>query len=375
MLDLSAAFDTIDHGVMINRLKESFGVTGTALLWFDSFLRKRLQAVKIGPEVSEWTTLRFGVPQGSVLGPILFTLYTQPLVHIMNKHDVFFHFYADDTQIYISADIDDIGPSLIRLENCISDVREWMLENKLKINDEKTELIVFSPPCFKNSPLINNLSINVNNNTIQQCKKVKNLGVVLDSNMSMIPQIDNLCKNMYFQMKKIALIRSYLNNTVTKTLITSLVLSSLDYCNALLSGLPENRIEKLQIAQNNAARIVEKAKKRDHAKPLLKKLHWLPVKERINYKVALTCFKCINDLAPSYLQDDLTMYQPQRALRSSLDKTLLNITRKHYKTLGERAFSHYGPSVWNKLPNNIRSEKTISTFKKNLKHHIFLDTF
>ena len=302
MIDLSAAFDTIDHNVLLKRLEVSFGVTGTALLWFDSYLKSRYQAVKIGSAISDWTILKCGVPQGSVLGPMLFTLYTQPLIGILEKNNMHFHLYADDTQIYLSSDINDIPSSLQKLENCIKDVRQWMLENKLKINDEKTELIIFTPPSLKDRIPTDNMHITVNGNRIDQCDKVKNLGVVMDKHMTMLPQINALCKVMYFQIKRISFIRPYLNHHVTKTLVTSLVLSKLDYCNALLSGLSGNQMSKLQIVQNSAARLIEESKKRDHAKPLLKKLHWLPVQERVKYKVALMCFKCINNIAPIYLQ-------------------------------------------------------------------------
>ena len=198
---------------------------------------------------------------------------------------------------------------------------------------------------------------------------------MMDQTLSMIPQINNLCKSIYFQIKNIASIRDYLSKDVTKTLMTSLVLSRLDYCNSLLSGLPEKTLSKLQLAQNNAARLVERCKKRDHIRPILQKLHWLPVKERIDYKLATTCYKCVNGIGPMYLQDCTQIYRPGRSLRSSSDSKILMIPRKKYKHFGERSFSFLGPKIWNSLPQSIRHSDSLACFKQKLKHHLFVNAF
>ena len=131
---------------------------------------------------------------------------------------------------------------------------------------------------------------------------------------------------------------------VTKTLVTSLILSRLDYCNSLLFGINQEDLSKLQRIQNAAARLILKRKPFAHSLPILYELHWLPVKERIHYKIALLCFKCLNDLAPSYLSDLLEIYSPNRHLRSSYDKSILKIPQMNYKTVGERSFKFSGPT-------------------------------
>ena len=142
LLDLSGAFDTIVHLTLISRLSSWYGISGTALDWFTSYLSNRCQQVKIHDYISEAVYISFGVPQGSVLGPILFTLYTAPLSHVIAEHDVEHHIYADDTQIYISLSVSEASESLTDLKSCVTDVFTWMTNSKLKLNPSKTEFII-----------------------------------------------------------------------------------------------------------------------------------------------------------------------------------------------------------------------------------------
>ena len=183
--------------------------------------------------------------------------------------------------------------------------------------------------------------------------------------------ISSLCKSVNFQLRKIGLIRKYLTDEVAKTLITSLVLSRLDYCNSLLGGICIESLNRLQIIQNNAARLVSKTKRYDHITPVLKQLHWLPIKERIIFKHCLLCYKCLNGLAPLYLSDLIHIYHPRKSLRSSCDTTQLQVPIKKYKFYGERSFSFLGPVMWNKIPQNIREATSLYSFKRQLKAFLF----
>ena len=146
MLDLSAAFDTIDHDILLSRLCNVYGITGNALDWFRSYLTGRIQCVVIEDSVSVDQELDFGVPQGSVLGPRIYCMYTKPVSDIIQRHGLSHHSYADDTQLYMKMDHsnNDWQDGLARIELCVSEIREWMNQNMLKLNDDKTELIVFA---------------------------------------------------------------------------------------------------------------------------------------------------------------------------------------------------------------------------------------
>jgi hypothetical protein len=144
MLDLSAAFDTIDHPTLLSRLASVIGLSGKALQWFSSYLSERVQSVLIeGVESAMWKLL-FGVPQGSVLGPILFIIYTSPLGKILQKLGINYHFYADDTQLYISFDIDEVGEAVEKIEEAVAIISDWMCNNFLCLNEDKTEFLLIA---------------------------------------------------------------------------------------------------------------------------------------------------------------------------------------------------------------------------------------
>ena len=192
--------------------------------------------------------------------------------------------------------------------------------------------------------------------------------------MSINSHIDHLCKGLYFQIKKLSTVRKFLNVDVTKKLVCSYILSKLDYCNSLFIGASIERINKLQRLQNNAAEMTMMRKKSDSSHEILKELHWLPIRERIIYKVGMLCYKCLYDGAPLYLKKSITLYNPVRPLRSSSENLLIK-PKKNLKRYGERSFDYFGPAVWNDLPKEIRHSDSLSIFKKHLKYFLFTKTY
>ena len=164
LLDLSAVFDTLDHSILLRCLKISFGLHETVLHWFKSYVQDRFQCVSIDGVVSSPCPLVYGVPQGSVLGPVLFTLYSQPLSDVISRHGCQYHKYADDTELSQSAPPDDFSSAVLSVRECVSDVLAWMDSNKLKLNTDKTEVMFV---CFKsNLGLVGSISINLSVRTI-----------------------------------------------------------------------------------------------------------------------------------------------------------------------------------------------------------------
>ena len=149
-----------------------------------------------------------------------------------------------------------------------------------------------------------------------------------------------------------------------------MILSRLDYCNSTLSGLPDTSLKRLQKIQNQAARLVLRRRKTDRVTPLLRELHWLPVKSRIEYKICTLAFRHFEGTLPLYLSKKLVTYTPSRSLRSNNEK-LLKIPHYNLKSSGFRSFRFQAPHLWNSLPSSLRNTPSLPTFKKNLKSHLF----
>ena len=367
LLDLSAAFDTVNHSILLNRLK-SIGITDSALSWFKSYLSERSHYISINHQNSRTIPVLHGVPQGSVLGPILFIIYMLPLGHIIRRHGLHFHCYADDTQLYITTKT--LTPAVLStLTNCLTDIKTWMNQNFLKLNSNKTETIIFGKK--SSLPPSQNLSLCIDGHSVTPSFLVRNLGIYMDSTLSFKSHISHIMKTSFFHLRNIARLRPTLSFPAAETLIHAFITSRLDYCNSILYGLPSTALQKLQYVQNSAARLLTRSCSREHITPILRQLHWLPIKKRIQFKILLITYKALNNLAPSYLTDLLHCHSPTRHLRSADANLLTPITTTKYRTMGDRAFAIAAPTLWNSLPLDTRNSDTLHSFKRNLKTHLF----
>ena len=363
LLDLSAAFDTVDHSILLNRLETWAGLSGTFLEWFRSYLEERSYFVTIGIYEYNRMAMTCGVPQGSVLGPLLFSLYMLPLGQVLQNSNVDYHSYADDTQIYIALSSDDYSP-IKSLCHCLEQVTNWMNQNFLQLNQDKTEVIVFG-----NKEKRIAVSKHLESLSLKTRDQVRNLGVLIDSDLTFSSHIKSITKTAFYQLKNISRVKGFMSQTDQEKLIHAFISSRIDYCNGLLTGLPQKSIQQLQFIQNAAARVLTRTKRSEHITPVLKSLHWLPVSYRIDFKVLLLVYKSLNGLGPEYMNDILVEYKPSRVLRST-DSGQIVEPRVQTKN-GEAAFSCYAAQNWNKLPAELESAPTVNIFKSRLKKLLF----
>jgi hypothetical protein len=376
LLDLSAAFDTVKHDLLLSRMSGEIGVTGIALDWLKSYFTGRTTSVVIDGKCSMAKTMDYGLPQGSILGPRGFTVYTIPIGRIIKRHSLSYHMYADDIQIFCSfepSNPSSIDAALSSITSCIKDIRTWMTFNFLKLNNDKTEFLVVTSPHFKRQ--MPDVCLNIGDEIIRPSTSVRNLGIIFDDVMSMLPQITSLSKNITFHLRNITRIRRFLDNETCIQVVQSLVISRLDYGNVLLTGANSTHIMKLQRLQNWSAKIIFCASKRDHASQYLQELHWLPVKQRMLYKLFLYVYKCLNGYGPNYLASSFSLYNQSRSgLRSAADITSLSVPKYNPRGLQSafgRSFTLTAPALWNALPSNLRCAASLPSFKKGLKTHLF----
>ena len=282
-------------------------MSSTSLEWFCSYLTNRTQSVVIGNTLSDGCKsapmpLRSGIPQGSVLGPILFMLYTVLLGDICHRNEIECHLYADDTQVYMT-----FKPSVpmakeectAKIEKSIGKIDIWMSQNLLKLNRDKTEFIMFGTR--QQLAKVSDIHLQIGPNKIVPMEHVRNLGYIMDKFLKNGSHINKLTRTCYCMLQDIAKVRSNMDKRTAQLIMQALVLSCMDYCNLLLAGTTKYQLDKLQHIQNMGCQVICNLKKNDHVKPSMKGFHWLNIWERILYKLCLLVYKCQDGLSPGYL--------------------------------------------------------------------------
>jgi hypothetical protein len=366
LLDLSSAFDTVHHDLLLQKL-ESAGITECALEWFREYLSERTHSTSIYNTQSTSLKVPCGVPQGSVLGPILFSLYICGIRQVFINHSIQYHCYADDTQMFEAAKISELPSVVQRIESCLEDVSVWLAQCHLSLNSNKTEILILgSKQMLAKCPSV---SIKINGESISAIHQVvRNLGVYFDANLSMCNHISKVSSTAFTNIRLISRIRSSLSVNICKQLVHSLVFSHIDYCGSLLYGINKNLMARLQRIIHAAVRMCEKLKKEDSVTSHLKRYGWLPAEGRILKRALILIYKVVRGATPEYLKILIDVPKPvlheSRILRSQSQGNLP--VQRCNKKLGERAFSYFAQRLWNELPSPIRDSPNMKIFTQRL---------
>jgi len=362
LLDLYAAFESVDHTTLLRQLQKSYGLCGTVLSWFTSHITARTQCVRTSVTSAiciVWRAtginLLYGVPQGSVLRPILFVLYTADVLQLVRDHGLVPHAYADDTQILGICSPSETDAFQTQVSDCLDAVASWMAANRLQLNHSKTDALWCSST--RRQHQIPTRPVRVGGISVQPVVVVRNLGIQFDADVTMRSHVTATVCSCFATLRQISSIRHSLLRPALLTLIRALVISKLDYCCSVLAGAPETLLHRLQSVLNAAAQLVSSSRKTEHTSPLLRELHWLKVPERIKFRLCVLTYRCLYGTAPSYVAEtirpvsDLAM---RRHLRSADTSTVLVPTTR-LSTLGDRAFPAAAARALNSLPCYVKT--------------------
>ena len=373
LLDNSCAFDTVDHEILCNMLESNFHLGKEAIKLIRSYLGNRSFSVIVGGARSKAQPLKHGVPQGSLLGPLLYIMYTKEIEAIANKFRIQINMYADDVQLYISFELNDLHQVKSDILNCLSEIKTYMDLKFLKINTDKTQLKLFKP-----NKISLNYNLNFSGTTLECLQEINILGVKINNNLDLSKFIAKKVQVCSYKLRNLTFIKNSLPYQSRVTLITNLILSNLDYCNALLACASESALRPLQLILNRAVRFIFNIGRRTHITPFLKKLHFLPVNQRIFFKTCLTAFKVFNGIAPAPLQSKFKKFVPTTAisLRNNVgrDKFMFEESLEDHK---RNTVANKIKINWNSLPLRTRQlpRNEINKFKTELKTLLFKKAF
>ena len=363
-LDLSAAFDTIDIDKLLDILYSEIGIDGVALKWIRSFLSGRTQRVKIDNEYSESCEVPCGAPQGSVLGPRIFNINVRSQPQVFKYCMFNTSSFADDSNgrrtFALAFQFEVIKNDVV---NCIDRIVTWSHAHFMKINPEKTELMLLYPSSLSREVIIKGVLLE--DQCIRFSEKVKNVGVWIDCNLTLNKHVNSIISHSYKLLKDIGRVKKYISRSDLEKIVHAVISSRLDYCNSLLMNTSQINLQKYQKLQNAAARLILGRRRRDSATAALRELHWLNVEARITFKVILLVYKILHGLSTNTIDLQYKSFNGR-----STDYLMLHTP--NFKTkYGKRLFVFNGTRLWNALPAEMRMEEDVVSFKKRLKTLLF----
>ena len=361
LCDLSKAFDSVSHTILLRKMKDLF----IDDFWFSNYLSNRTQSVKIDTCISTKKNVTYGVPQGSVLGPILFNIFINDLQNVVNN--CLLVQFADDAQLLHSGSIKRIDVLVSQMEATMAQINDYFSHNGLKLNSGKTQfLFVASQQYIDRIP--DDLVIRMGSSSLKASHSVKNLGLVIDRYLSFDSHIEQICTKANGLLFFINRNKALFDNETRKIVVESLVLSLFSYCSVIWGGGNKCLLDKVQRTQNFAAKIaVGNGRKFDRATPFIQKLNWLKINEQIKYDTTMFMFKLCHGHIPNWVMKLEVVGNSH--LRNTRQTSHLVVRRTRTK-LADRALSVKGPVLWNDLPNYIKTITSMPVFKKELKKFI-----
>ena len=365
-IDLRKAFDTIDHKIILQKLTK-YGVDQDALKWFKSYLTNRMQRCKVNNHLSRESPLNCGVPQGSIIGPLLFLIYINDLPNCLNVGTP--RMYADDTNVTFSAaTIPDLES---QINSDLKYIDRWLKANKLSLNVAKTEFMVISSRQKLQSLNDYTMNIHIDGVPINQSNQSKSLGLIIDENLSWKAHIHEISKKVSSCIGALKRVRPFVSMHTAIKIYKALIEPHFDYCSAVWDGLTQQLSEKLQKLQNRAIRVITKSSYDTSSRLLLTSLGWDNLSSRRAKQKANLMYKCINNLAPAYLCNLFLPRIPSYDFRNAKKKLLLPKPRTDYL---KHSFSYSGAILWNNLPEEIRTSNSLAFFKRSY-NKLFSDQY
>ena len=367
LLDMSKAFDSIDTATLITKL-EDVGASCQAIQWFQSYLTSRYQVVRIQTTLSEPLEVKSGVPQGSILGPLLFSIYVNDLPSVPQQCSPYS--YVDDTKLLMSFSLQHQQRAVSEINQDLLKIRNWCFDNKLLLNPEKTKAMICGSRQMRAK--LPNFRLSLLGKEIIPVTSAKDLGVILDSGLTFDSHIQATISSCMSRLGQINRVKHCFDKHTLTIIINSLVFSKLYYCSTVWSNTSQTNLNNVQVVQNFACRIVSGVGKYDHVTPILQELKWLPVRQYLYFRDAVMAFKCMTGNAPAYLTEQFVR---RGDISSRVTRNSSMIDTPLYRTAtGQQSFKFRMATIWNSLKPELRACETTKDFKNILKQRL-VETF
>ena len=354
-IDLTKAFDTIDHEIILRKMY----IFLYTIKWFSSYLSGRTQRCNVGGKLSSARTLSCGVPQGSILGPLLFLIYINDLPNSLRGAVP--RMFADDTNLTLSAKT--LTELKLALTPELNNLSCWLKANKLSLNVVKTELMIIGSR-QRLSAQCDDVEIRIDDQIIKRVDHTKSLGLTIDAQLSWGKHVEEICKKVSSAIGALKRVRPFISKETAIQIYNALIMPHFDYCSPVWDCLSGYLSDKLQKLQNRAARVITKSPFDASSNHLLSTLSWERLSLRRKKQKAVMMYKTMNDLAPEYLQSLFSQRHSAYNLRNSEGRLTLSKPSTNYL---KRSFSYSGAMLWNNLPKNLKNAASVEHFKRNIK--------